>query len=57
MPALDIVKQKPCILKTVYSYFFQDGKLTKEEILEKYDVFVGSQATEYGEALQRHDEF
>lgn len=35
----------------------EDGQLTKEEILEKYDVFVGSQATEYGEALQRHDEF
>ena len=31
--------------------------LTKEEILDKHDVFVGSQATEYGEALARHDEF
>merc|ERR1712215_343443 len=35
----------------------KDNKLTKEEILEKYDVFVGSQATEWGDALQRHDEF
>ncbi|XP_011296835.1 calumenin [Fopius arisanus] len=34
-----------------------DQKLTKEEILEKYDVFVGSQATDFGEALTRHDEF
>ncbi|XP_018581593.1 calumenin-like [Scleropages formosus] len=35
----------------------KDGKLTKEEILEKYDLFVGSQVTQYGEALVRHDEF
>ncbi|XP_067613631.1 calumenin-B [Eurosta solidaginis] len=34
-----------------------DEKLTKAEILEKYDVFVGSQATDFGEALARHDEF
>ncbi|XP_011499500.1 PREDICTED: calumenin-B [Ceratosolen solmsi marchali] len=34
-----------------------DQKLTKEEILEKYDIFVGSQATDFGEALTRHDEF
>jgi len=35
----------------------QDGVLTKQEILEKYDLFVGSQATDFGEALSRHDEF
>ncbi|XP_009280931.2 PREDICTED: calumenin [Aptenodytes forsteri] len=35
----------------------QDGKLSKEEIVEKYDLFVGSQATDFGEALVRHDEF
>uniref|UniRef100_A0A8C4R1G7 Reticulocalbin-3 n=1 Tax=Eptatretus burgeri TaxID=7764 RepID=A0A8C4R1G7_EPTBU len=35
----------------------EDGKLTKQEILDKYDVFVGSQATNYGEALKRHEEF
>lgn len=35
----------------------KDGKLTKEEILDKYDVFVGSQVTDFGEALLRHDEF
>lgn len=34
-----------------------DHKLTKNEILEKYDIFVGSQATDFGEALARHDEF
>lgn len=34
-----------------------DQKLTKHEILDKYDIFVGSQATDFGEALERHDEF
>jgi len=34
-----------------------DEKLTKQEILENYDLFVGSQATDFGEALTRHDEF
>jgi len=35
----------------------QDGSLSKEEVLEKYDLFVGSQATDFGEALVKHDEF
>lgn len=35
----------------------QDKKLTKDEIINKYDLFVGSQATDFGEALNRHDEF
>lgn len=35
----------------------KDEKLSKEEVLEKYDLFVGSQATDFGEALRRHDEF
>uniref|UniRef100_A0A4D5RQ68 Reticulocalbin-3 n=1 Tax=Ixodes scapularis TaxID=6945 RepID=A0A4D5RQ68_IXOSC len=35
----------------------KDKKLSREEILDKYDLFVGSQATDYGEALTRHDEF
>lgn len=35
----------------------KDGKLTKKEILDKCDVFVGSQVTDFGEALLRHDEF
>ncbi|XP_072941475.1 calumenin-B [Epargyreus clarus] len=34
-----------------------DERLTKAEILDKYDLFVGSQATDFGEALARHDEF
>ncbi|XP_030570867.1 calumenin [Drosophila novamexicana] len=34
-----------------------DEKLTKAEVLDKYDVFVGSQVTDFGEALARHDEF
>lgn len=34
-----------------------DQQLTKDEILNKYDLFVGSQATDFGEALARHDEF
>ena len=41
----------------VFAHNFQDGELTKEEIVEKHDVFVGSQATDFGEALTRHDEF
>ncbi|KAJ3612035.1 hypothetical protein NHX12_020312 [Muraenolepis orangiensis] len=35
----------------------KDGRLSKEEVLNKYDLFVGSQATDFGEALVRHDEF
>jgi len=34
-----------------------DGQLSKEEVVSKYDLFVGSQATDFGEALTRHDEF
>ena len=32
----------------------RDGVLSKEEILDRYDLFVGSQATDFGAAL--HDE-
>ncbi|XP_028305005.1 calumenin-A [Gouania willdenowi] len=35
----------------------KDGMLSKAEILDKFEVFVGSQATDFGEALLRHDEF
>ena len=35
----------------------QDGVLTKAEIVEKHDLFVGSQATDFGDILLRHDEF
>ena len=37
--------------------FLQDGQLSRQEILDKYYLFVGSQATDFGEALARHDEF
>lgn len=35
-----------------------DGKLSKQEVLDSYDLFVSSEATEYGEALTpiNHDE-
>uniref|UniRef100_A0A0N5C535 Reticulocalbin-3 n=1 Tax=Strongyloides papillosus TaxID=174720 RepID=A0A0N5C535_STREA len=33
----------------------KDGKLSPEEIIQHYDTFVGSQATDYGEQLQKHD--
>lgn len=35
----------------------QDNFLSKQEVLDKYDVFVGSQATDYGDFLSQHDEF
>lgn len=35
----------------------QDGVLSKQEILDNHDVFVGSQATDWGDAIVRHDEF
>ena len=35
----------------------KDGELSKEEVLAHHDRFVGSQATDWGEALKRHDEF
>ena len=35
----------------------KDGKLSTEEILKSQDVFVGSDATDYGRALPKHDEF
>lgn len=41
------------------SFFFplQDQKLTRQEILDNWNMFVGSQATNYGEDLTKnHDE-
>ena len=37
----------------------KDGRLTRSEILDKYNLFVGSVATEFGNALYHHthDEF
>lgn len=34
-----------------------DDRLSYEEIIEKYDVFVGSEATDYGDHLQNIEEF
>ena len=31
--------------------------LSEEEVLDQYDMFVGSSATQFGEVLTRHDEF
>nr|XP_039254292.1 calumenin-B-like [Styela clava] len=35
----------------------KDEVLTKEEILEHHETFVGSQVTNWGDDLKRHDEF
>jgi len=34
-----------------------DGQLSKDEIIRHHDIFVGSQATDWGDAIVRHDEF
>lgn len=34
-----------------------DSFLSKEEVLEQHEMFVGSSATQFGEVLRRHDEF
>ncbi|CAL8092146.1 unnamed protein product [Calicophoron daubneyi] len=34
----------------------RDGLLTKKEVLDKYDLFVGSPVTNFGEVLSNHDE-
>jgi len=41
----------------IVGWLLQDTVLSKDEVLEKYDLFVGSQATDFGEALTKHDEF
>lgn len=33
-----------------------DGQISKEEMVEKYDVFVGSEATDYGQLVHTKDE-
>jgi hypothetical protein len=37
-------------------FYFKDDQLTKEEILDKHDVFVGSQATDWGAELKVHND-
>ena len=34
-----------------------DSFLSQEEVLDHYDVFVGSSATQFEEVLSRHEEF
>lgn len=34
-----------------------DDRLSYDEIIDKYDIFVGSEATDYGDHLQNIDEF
>lgn len=60
MYLLVLLELQSCLCKSAYNFLefiLQDGKLSKDEILEHYDLFVGSQATDFGEALTRHDEF
>ncbi|MCL4116828.1 UNVERIFIED_CONTAM: hypothetical protein GTU68_001608 [Idotea baltica] len=35
----------------------KDMALSKQEIIDNFDLFVGSSATDFGEGLLRHDEF
>ncbi|XP_069122970.1 calumenin-A-like isoform X2 [Argopecten irradians] len=35
----------------------KDGVLTKAEIINSFNLFVGSQALDYGDVLKKHDEF
>lgn len=34
----------------------KDGELSSDEVKEQHELWVGSEATEYGEMLERHDE-
>lgn len=34
----------------------QDGMLSREEVVSHYTKFMGSQATDYGKAITRHEE-
>ena len=46
-----------CGYSELWKLWLQDQRLSKEEILQHQDVFVGSQATDFGDYLVRHDEF
>lgn len=43
--------------EVLLSPHLQDKQLSKEEVLADMDLFVGSQATDFGEYMMRHDEF
>ena len=52
-----VQKSRSIIKPTTNARTQQDKKLSKEEILQRQDVFVGSRATEWGQYLNRHEEF
>lgn len=60
VPWFTCVTSGPAVVHQVSdltTFCFQDQMLTKEEILDNWNMFVGSQATNYGEDLTRnHDE-
>lgn len=41
-----------------FAFYFQDDKLSIDEIVEAHKIFVGSEATNYGEDLHKvnHEE-
>lgn len=43
-----------CVVPSELRPSLQDGRLSKAEILGNWNMFVGSQATNYGEDLTRH---
>ena len=45
------------IIIIIIIIIIQDHILSKAEILNQQDLFVGSQATEHGKLFVRHDEF
>ena len=34
----------------------KDGKLSEDEMINNHEIFVGSEATDYGRALPKHEE-
>ena len=52
-----ILYESPCWFILIVCYISQDKKLTVDEVIDNSDLFVGSQATDFGNYLYRHDEF
>ena len=40
-----------------FIFIFQDKKISRKEMVDKHELFAGSQATDYGVVLKKHDEF
>ncbi len=38
-------------------FYLQDKKLSVDEVMDNHELFIGSQATDFGNYLNRHDEF